>query len=196
MDEKWKWTAESATRNSKWLRTLRIISSSVKETGFWTGRGGGGGREGDFVKTPLFCDLLLRPTERPSVKRSGRRSRGGGFAECGKVERGTVKWEVVARRRRRRRNGLMVGPQSRTVGSPDGRTSRNPPPLPGTLPEQISLRTRGAVVPQKIPRAGRQATLSAAKACFPNRCRSNPPKRTIPWSSGWMGSHLARLLWP
>jgi hypothetical protein len=33
VDEKWKWTAESATRNSKWLRTLRIISSSVKETG-------------------------------------------------------------------------------------------------------------------------------------------------------------------
>ena len=49
--------------------------------------------------------------------------------------------------------------------------------------------------PKRSPgQAGRQATLSAAKACFPNRCRSNPPKRTIPWSSGWMGSHLARLL--
>jgi len=102
--------------------------------GDWILDGRGGGGEGDFVKTPLFCDLLLRPTERPSIKRSGRRSRGGGFAECGKVERGTVKWEVVARRRRRRRNGLMVGPQSRTVGSPDGRTSRNPPPSPGDTP--------------------------------------------------------------
>lgn len=99
-----------------------------------------------------------------------------------------MKWEVVARRRRRRRNGLMVGPQSRTVGPPDG-PAEIPLLLPGTLPEQISLRTRGAVVPQKIPRAGRQAGrphFRQPKLAFLTGVDRTPRKELFPGAvDGW-----------
>lgn len=153
--------------------------------GDWTGRGGGGGREGDFVKTPLFCDLLLRPTERPSIKRSGRRSRGGGFAECGKVERGTVKWEVVARRRRRRRNGLMVGPQSRTVGSPDG-PAEIPLLSPGHSQNRFPYEREERWFPKRSPGQAGRPHFRRPKLAFLTGVDRTPRKELFPGAvDGW-----------
>lgn len=137
------------------------------------------------MKTPLFCDLLLRPTERPSIKRSGRRSRGGGFAECGKVERGTVKWEVVARRRRRRRNGLMVGPQSRTVGSPDG-PAEIPLLSPGHSQNRFPYEREERWFPKRSPGQAGRPHFRRPKLAFLTGVDRTPRKELFPGAvDGW-----------
>jgi len=61
VDEKWNRTAaaESAKRTRSCYGRRSTSRNLLLGEGDWTD---GGGREGDFVKTPLICDLPVRPT--------------------------------------------------------------------------------------------------------------------------------------
>ena len=152
----------------------------MKETGLWIG---GGGREGDIVKTPLIsaicCSARLRDNQaerqaqpwwrfwrvRDSGMWNGEVGSGGETAKTTTTER-TDGWTTI---QDRPLNGSPAEGPSRTVGSVQ--TISGPEEFPlflslERLPGQISpTNARSGCSP--IRSLG-LATLSAALACFPN----------------------------